>query len=188
VLTLRRWELPLHLLDAIFLAVGSDSSQGDSKEQKQTEKHHRSASTVPLLQSGDAQSLLGKLRSALAEGFALRSLQRSPHLVLLSPPFYHEKLKPLLASWLALWMRNKHVAGISDDTMTAFLLQGYKGASPSSVRVSEPCVLSSCSHRGECRDRGQAVGRAQEAAEPGPLVAQILRSARAVQSRPSQLR
>jgi hypothetical protein len=57
-------------------------SKGGSAAKQTQAQHTRSASTAPLFHSSDAQSLLAKLRSTMAEGFATRALQRSPHLVL----------------------------------------------------------------------------------------------------------
>ena len=49
-----------------------------------------------------AMFLVDKLRAELEYGKAARLVQTTPHVVLLSRPFYHTKLKPLLARWARL--------------------------------------------------------------------------------------
>ena len=49
-----------------------------------------------------AEVLLRRLSSAVEEGVASKAMQRVPHLVLLAPAFYKERLRPLLARWLLL--------------------------------------------------------------------------------------
>ena len=58
---------------------------------------------------------LQQLADALTEGAALHLLQRVPHLVLLSLPFYHSKLKPLLAALLLGWLRRQGLVDVTDE-------------------------------------------------------------------------
>lgn len=62
-----------------------------------------------------AKATLEAIRVAIDEGCASRLLQRTPHVVLLSRKFYHEKLMPLLAQWVLLWMRQRKLREISDE-------------------------------------------------------------------------
>lgn len=52
---------------------------------------------------------------AIDEGCSARLLQKTPHVVLLSRKFYHEKLMPLLAQWVLLWMRQRRLREVSDE-------------------------------------------------------------------------
>ena len=57
---------------------------------------------MEVTRSAQAEVLLRRLSSAVEEGVASKAMQRVPHLVLLAPAFYKERLRPLLARWLLL--------------------------------------------------------------------------------------
>lgn len=118
-----RWELAVHLLDAVFYATTGRMS-------------------VPFTDSVQAQRILKRLSAALEEGIRQRWLQTSPHLVLLDSAFYHAQLKPLLAAWLLLWLRtNQHVAPeLSDADLTEYLVKGPLLASTDRKTVEEKTV------------------------------------------------
>ena len=82
-LTLTRWQLPFHCLDALFFAA-------------------EGVCVMEVTRSAQAEVLLRRLSSAVEEGVASKAMQRVPHLVLLAPAFYKERLRPLLARWLLL--------------------------------------------------------------------------------------
>lgn len=42
-------------------------------------------------------------------------VQRTPHLILLSPEFYATELRPLLARWLVIWLRANGLLALVDD-------------------------------------------------------------------------
>ena len=79
---------------------------------------------LALVQSVRAKRILNRLRSALRSGFAVRALQRNPHVVLLNLDWYHAKLRPLMADWLYMWLEAQHLAGMSEAAVKAFLLRG----------------------------------------------------------------
>lgn len=62
-----------------------------------------------------AKTVLEAIRVAIDEGCSARLLQKTPHVVLLSRKFYHEKLMPLLAQWVLLWMRQRRLREVSDE-------------------------------------------------------------------------
>lgn len=62
-----------------------------------------------------AKAVLESIRVAIDEGCSARLLQKTPHVVLLSRKFYHEKLMPLLAQWVLLWMRQRRLREVSDE-------------------------------------------------------------------------
>ena len=68
--------------------------------------------------------VLTELTDAISFGFETLQLQRSPHLVLLSRPYYDNKLKPILSRWMLLWLRARKLPRMSDDEVTEFLMQG----------------------------------------------------------------
>jgi len=100
-----RWELPIHIVDAIFYSTLSRMS-------------------VAFQDSMKAQTILKGLNKVLEEGYEERALQKIPHVVLLNADFYHEKMKPLLAKWVMLWMETKHFKGLSDEDLEFYLLHG----------------------------------------------------------------
>ncbi len=88
----RRWELPMHILEAIFDA--NALVQG---------KEHISQPVGPTHRT----SFLEKLRDVLTEGYAggSQDLQSEPHCILLNERFYHEKMKTILLHWSLLFFR-----------------------------------------------------------------------------------
>ena len=97
-----RWEIPLFLLDAVYYAT-------------------EGRMTVPMGGSREAQLTLASIKQVLDDGYAQKSLQRTPHLVLLSRAFYHVKLKPLLARWIVIWMSFRQASGLNDNQMYDYL-------------------------------------------------------------------
>lgn len=57
-----------------------------------------------------------------------RALQHTPHLILLSRVFYMNKMVPLLAKWMVLWISllKKAVKGISDELILKYLITPRK--------------------------------------------------------------
>eukprot|EP00966_Prymnesium_polylepis_P000904 20378-Prymnesium_polylepis.2 len=66
--------------------------------------------SVDFKESGRAHSILRELRRVIAGGLepSVKALQRSPHLVLLNVEWYHEKMKPVMAQWMQLWLESQH--------------------------------------------------------------------------------
>ena len=62
-----------------------------------------------------AKTILEAIRCVIDEGCDSRLVQKTPHIVLLSRKFYHEKLMPLLAQWILLWMRQRRLREITDE-------------------------------------------------------------------------
>ena len=47
---------------------------------------------------------------AAQEGVAAKALQGTPHVVLIDDAFYHDRLKPLLAKWMLLFLASNGVS------------------------------------------------------------------------------
>ena len=84
-----RWELPLHLLDAVFFSESKFLSQPAMRD------------------NAEAASVLKSIEDAIQLGYREKALQRSPHLVLLSERFYKAHLLLPLAHWTLLYLRTK---------------------------------------------------------------------------------
>jgi len=69
-----RWQLAIHLIDSVFYAETHTVSVG-------------------FQESARALQILERLRAAIEAGYSQRSLLSKPHLVLLNPTFYHQRMK-----------------------------------------------------------------------------------------------
>jgi hypothetical protein len=85
-----RWEIPYHLLDAIFYVTTGRM-------------------TVDFYDSTRALDVLNLIKAAVEEGLALKVVQATPHTVLIDKSFYHSKVKTLLAKWMLLWLSSNGV-------------------------------------------------------------------------------
>lgn len=103
-----RWELAIHLLDAIFVGQVGRSSVG-------------------FEDSGFAQAASDRLKEVVHQGFDSQALQRNPHIVLLDLEWYHQSMKPVLAEWCLVWLEAHHVGGIGvvRDELLRFLLEPW---------------------------------------------------------------
>ena len=136
----KRWEIPTHLLEALILvqkemvpaAYGATTTfvEGPSMARK----HFLSAvslteiTDVEAPKEGTEAELIGRMRDVVHEGVASKQLQRIPHLVLLSPSFYHTQLRPLLAEWLLLWLRRQGLRDVTDEQILHCLSAGGANA------------------------------------------------------------
>ena len=100
-----RWGLPIHLLDAVFYA-------------------ERESMSVPFGESKRANEILARLCVVIENGYSENALQKSPHLVLLNPDWYHDKMRTLMAEWVSLWMDAQHLTGITTEDAIAFMEHG----------------------------------------------------------------
>ncbi|CAM9378411.1 unnamed protein product [Chrysoparadoxa australica] len=107
-----RWKIPLHLLDALFYY-----SEG------------RLVVDVAFRDSRRAKAVLDAIKVAVDEGCAARLMQQQPHLVILSRKYYHERLQPLLAQWVLMWLRQKRLRGVGEDMVIEYLMKGAESSS-----------------------------------------------------------
>ena len=82
-----RWLLPVHLLDLVFFSS------------------NKRICAPGYASSPEAERLVAEVAAKVEEGYSSLALQRTPHLVLLSPHFYHTTLKPLSADWALEWLK-----------------------------------------------------------------------------------
>jgi hypothetical protein len=122
----QRWDLPMHLLDAIFFA-----SLGRVCDD--------------VAHFAEAPALLRELGAALDAGYAAHALQRQPHTVLLDEAFYVARLQAPLARWALLWLRRQwgeSAGAIGDAPLLDYMCNGgdtvvaerLRGAIESSMR------------------------------------------------------
>jgi hypothetical protein len=102
-----RWELPVHIIDCIFFA-------------------ERRKMAVDFGESARARVVLDALQTAIDEGVKTRALQEKPHIILLNPEWYHERMKPAVADWVLLWLQKQNVgkSGLSDSMIRSYILGG----------------------------------------------------------------
>jgi hypothetical protein len=122
-----RWEIPYYLLDALFFATdGTMMNTGNAKESRQM------------------AIVLDKLKAAVAQGQAERSIQRVPHFVVLRKQFYTAHLQPLLAEWMLIWLGGKGVTGLTDHQVLEFLKKGPRD--PVAARSVDNCPSLNAEH------------------------------------------
>ena len=100
-----RWDIQWHILDAVFY-------------------HTERKMSVAFKDSREAISILDSMSRAIEEGVANKDMQRTPHLVLLNRNFYHKKLKPLLARWQLVYLRNKRLPSVEDKHLLSYMMNG----------------------------------------------------------------
>jgi hypothetical protein len=82
----------------------------------------RNRMAVGFRESHRAADTLEKLKVVIQEGYKLRVLQRNPHIVLLDPDFYHEKMKPIMAEWALLWIESQNLTGLGPEQILSYIL------------------------------------------------------------------
>lgn len=103
-----RWQIPWILLDALFFC-------------------YEGRMTVPLTDSREAYTILYTIRDVLSTGLSQRALLNSPHLVLLNPRWYDQKLKNLLARWLFLVLfRIRRFTGLTPQQTLLYMVRGTR--------------------------------------------------------------
>ena len=100
-----RWDLFWHLIDGIFYASLGKMS-------------------VDFKDSREAITLLQQISGVINRGIAEKHMQHTPHLVLLNKPFYHRELKPLMARWQLLYLRNKRLPTVDDKYLLSYMIKG----------------------------------------------------------------
>lgn len=100
-----RWDLFWHMLDGIFYTS--------------TEKM-----SVEFKDSREAITLLQNISSVIKRGVAEKHMQHTPHLVLLNRGFYQKELKPLMARWQLLYLRNKRLPTVDDMHLISYMVNG----------------------------------------------------------------
>ena len=102
--TPERWNLAIHLIDAVFYV-------------------ERKSISVGFQQSSRALTILRELESVIVLGYSLRALQKSPHLVLLNDEWYKSHMLPVMAQWCHLWLEANNCAGLSSAEILAYIMR-----------------------------------------------------------------
>jgi hypothetical protein len=100
-----RWDIQWHLLDAVFY-------------------YSKRKMSVEFKDSREAITILESMSSIIQQGIANKYMQYTPHLVLLNRNFYHKELKPLLARWQLLYLRNKRLPSVEDKHLLSYMMVG----------------------------------------------------------------
>ena len=127
-----RWDLPIHLLDmllqASYIAMESSSSGGGAASGGAASGGAASGGAA-----SDAHNLQD-IVSALQKGLHEKSLQRTPHLVLLDHEFYTINLRDIVARRSLTWMKAHHVfEGLEAPSQEHMLEYVTKGNDSSEV-------------------------------------------------------
>jgi len=101
----QRYLLPIHLMDAFFYAETGVMS-------------------THFKDNTRAKELLDRITVKIHQGIENKSLQTSPHLVLLDKGFYQEHLQGLMAEWALLWLRaNNYCRATFPDEHALYYLE-----------------------------------------------------------------
>eukprot|EP01047_Picozoa_sp_COSAG01_P102761 COSAG01_NODE_32305_length_583_cov_1.049587_1_plen_91_part_00 len=73
------------------------------------------------------------------DGLETRALQKTPHIILLNPDWYHEQMKPIVADWVLLWLQQQNVgkSGLSDSMIKRYILNGTAVADAATAEERE---------------------------------------------------
>jgi len=100
-----RWDIQWHVLDAIFY-------------------YSKRKMSVAFKDSREAITILEQISNVITQGIAAKHMQYTPHLVLLNKAFYHKELKPLVARWQLLYLRNKRLPTVDDKHLLSYMING----------------------------------------------------------------
>lgn len=100
-----RWDVFWHMLDAVFYASTGKMS-------------------VAFKDSREAITILDNISNVIRRGFLEKRMQNTPHLVLLDRKFYHKEIKPLIARWQLLYLRNKRLPTVDDKYLMSYMVNG----------------------------------------------------------------
>ncbi|TYZ50886.1 hypothetical protein PybrP1_007186 [[Pythium] brassicae (nom. inval.)] len=112
-LAANRWELPIHLIDAVLAAPSTAAATDDDNNDDNDNDDAKQPS-----------ALVAQLHDVLAEGYRTHSLQKFPHLVLLDMEFYEARMLPLLTQIALAWLLKHFRLGKMDvdiETLTRYL-------------------------------------------------------------------
>eukprot|EP00043_Microstomoeca_roanoka_P005858 m.58502 g.58502 ORF g.58502 m.58502 type:complete len:4257 (-) comp13155_c0_seq1:39-12809(-) len=108
-----RWDLPMHIIDAFF-----------HREEGELCEHFKHPSNPLNIQP---EAVVAELAAVIERGVTEGALQKEPHIVLLSQPFYWEHMRPVIARWCYLWLvqawDNKS-ATVDPNHIMTYLLEG----------------------------------------------------------------
>ena len=101
-----RWDLVLHIMDAVFyastriLSSSSDSFQGQG-----------------------GQPILDKLVKVVEKGHREKTILQSPHLVVVDVNYYHTEIKPIIAKWILIWLKSrfKFSSSVTDEIILKYI-------------------------------------------------------------------
>ena len=100
-----RWDIQWHALDAIFY-------------------YSKRKMSVAFKDSREAITILEQISNMIQQGIAAKHMQQTPHLVLLNKAYYHKELKPLIARWQLLYLRNKRLPTVDDKHLLSYMVNG----------------------------------------------------------------
>ena len=100
-----RWDIQWHALDAIFYYTKKKMS-------------------VAFKDSREAITILDQISDTIQQGIAQKHMQHTPHLVLLNKHYYHKNLKPPMARWMLLYLRNKRLPTVEDKHLLSYMING----------------------------------------------------------------
>ena len=113
-----RWDLPAHVLAAVF---PRDHAKAQDPAELWVTAERRCGFT--------RDTVAAQLSATIELGKSTHRMQRNPHLVLLDTDFYNVRLKPKVAMWTLLWMHRAMTEelsqfGLTNDVLLCYMI-GY---------------------------------------------------------------
>jgi hypothetical protein len=155
-----RWELPIHLAEAIFSIdhqnreIEADDVSQKRQEMKADLDHLREPKLsvwklAEIRSEVNYKDMLATIGGALQSGKDNHKLQSIPHLVLLDPSYYTNELQVLIARWSLLWLHR----ALSEDLtmcMTNITIEAYIAGNMEADldRLSEVQLAQRCAEAG----------------------------------------
>jgi len=136
-----RWDIAFFLIDGMMQGSGA------------------STSTSNLEDSMGARKIIEELKREMTKGIEENEVQVTPHMVIVSPSFYHQKIKLLIAKWGIHYLRMKKVVG--DEKMLLQYIMGGNGNSTADYNQQQQ-VLSSLKLSGLGQDQVQILNLMKE--------------------------
>ena len=151
-----RWELPMHLVELIFVRERPKNAGGGIRSSEWDK--------AEALLGYDRKSVVQDMLDALARGGPPRfALQESPHLVLLDTAFYRTDLAPVVAKWAMLW-----IFKVSFDDLQVAVSDTAKGSPSPSPSLSLPDLVAACGCRESSHDSQISHTYAHKSNRKGP--------------------
>jgi len=134
-----RWQIPFHMLDAVFYAGTAHGNDGED---------YRKQTIMDLKECGrNVTDLLERIRTAVCDAANESAVLLTPHFALAerrsagtsklssSSSYYRKRLAPLLAQWMLLWLFDgRRFKGVPEQDVRRYLEQPTSSTMGSALR------------------------------------------------------
>lgn len=115
-----RWLIASHVLDAAFYC-------------------QTGSTMLDWSDNAAAKRALVAIQGAMQQGMDARLVQSTPHIVIVDPSFYHERLKPLFARWAIMWLADKGLSALTSDQIEDIIVNGASARPETLAKAQGSC-------------------------------------------------